>query len=138
MQYIYGSLGSRQILFPPPARGLACGYAQHSQRFHNTDFPTPYQADVCRHRIPRAHQSRVSGFCLCLQKGTRHTFGAGNVHRVLIFTYRGVIQDRHCTYIITLRSVRLTIVAMEKKLVLYTGLFEMIVGVLTTCHTQYT
>jgi len=24
------------------------------------------------------------------------------------------------------------------KIVLYTGLFEMIVGVLTTCHTQYT
>ena len=26
----------------------------------------------------------------------------------------------------------------QKKSYMYTGLFEMIVGVLTTCHTQYT
>jgi hypothetical protein len=36
-------------------------------------------------------------------------------------------QDRRCAYNVTLRCVRVT-----------TGLFKMIVVVLTTCHTQYT
>jgi len=37
-----------------------------------------------------------------------------------------------------LSTIRIILTTKNIQLPLYTGLFEMIVGVLTSCHTQYT
>ena len=47
------------------------------------------------------------------------------------------IQDRN-TWPVHLNMCGLTVIAFSREWKPYTGLFKMIVGVLTTCHTQHT
>lgn len=89
MRSMNGCLVRKQILVPPQTRGLACGYAELPRRFHNTDLPTLHQTDVWKRRIPRAHQSRVSGSCFCRPQVTHDAFDTESVHNVYLFTLWG-------------------------------------------------
>ena len=70
-QNIYGSLVSRQILFLPPTRGLACGYAELPQWFHNTDFPIPHRGGCLQ--APHSQGSSEQSFRVLFVSPKRYT-----------------------------------------------------------------
>jgi hypothetical protein len=83
-----GSLVSKQIVFPPLTRGLACGYAELPRWFRNTDLPTLHQADVCKRRIPRAHKSSFRVLCVSPRSYTLYIWCGKCASCVSVYTLK--------------------------------------------------